>query len=47
MDNTIGMVEAQINKIDVILRLSHLGTRTKRYGLMSVFVPRLEYPEGA
>ena len=38
--------KAQIGRMDVILRDSHLDTRIKRCILIDVIVPKLEYADG-
>ena len=39
----IGKGKAQVDKMDAILTDSHLDTRIKRYILVNVIVPKLEY----
>ena len=43
INKVIGKGKAQIGKMEVILRESHLDTRIKRCILMKVIVPKLEY----
>ena len=43
INKIIGKDKAQIVRMDVILRSSHLDTRIKRCILMNVIVPKLEY----
>ena len=43
INKVIQKAKAEVGRMDVILRDSHLDTSIKRYILLNVMVPKLEY----